>query len=86
MTLETVSHLIKVSSESFNDFLSTALSRPGWLQKAELEEIPLAECRAIFSKAFKSEFNFLKLQNGITDDLICAKGQDSIADTCAGDF
>lgn len=55
--------------------------RSDWMLKATVYESKLDECRA--------EYKFYpirRLNEGITDDLICAKSRGQHADTCEGEF
>lgn len=55
------------------------------LLKAEVEEIPLNECRHNYTEIYGDSRNIIGLREGITDQLLCAKNRKRHADTCKGD-
>jgi hypothetical protein len=61
----------------------TATLQSSVMMNAEVEEIPLAECRENYSIAYKGG-NVRGLSSGITETLLCAKNRRKHADTCKG--
>jgi hypothetical protein len=57
--------------------LQKAQKRPMWMQKGSVSEISLDQCE----RETENAKNRLKLNSGITKQLLCAKGK---ADTCQG--
>ena len=53
--------------------------------KANAQETDLNECRKQYRKVYPRT-NIVGLNNGITDDILCAKDKINNADTCEGCF
>lgn len=52
--------------------------------KAEVEEIPLSECRKNYIDLYHDEKNVPGLSEGINETLLCAKNRKVHADACEG--
>lgn len=52
--------------------------------KANITEVPLQECRDIYEDAY-GEVEVTGIEDGITDEIMCARNSSTYADTCQGD-
>jgi hypothetical protein len=76
--------------KTLNKILSSAKKKSNWLLKAKVFETSLVKCRQEYNRVYNGtksrgrSATVKGLDNGITDNLICANNLKKPADTCQG--